>query len=83
MKTLKDLEKMKNETITPFGNQYDYLFARLEDYYIAKADGVNRIKAELQNWDKEAQQVIINELESIISASGIIRFDKNKFLVND
>jgi len=80
MKTLKDLEEMKNKTMFPFENQYDCLFARLEDYYIAKSDGVNRIKEELQNWDKESQQVIVNKLIDIISESGIIGFDKNKIL---
>lgn len=80
MKTLRDLEEMKNKAMIPFGNQYDYLFATLEDYYIAKLDGVDRIKAELQNWDKESQRFIVNKLADIISESGIIGFDKNEIL---
>lgn len=80
MKTLKDLEEMKNKTIVPFGSQYDYLFTTLEDYYVAKPDGVNRIKAELQNWDKESQRFIVNKLVDIISDSGIIDFDRNEIL---
>lgn len=80
MKTLKDLEEMKNNTMVPFGNQYEYLFATLEDYYIAKMDGLNRIKAELQNWDEEAQRVIVNKLADIISESGNIGFDRNEIL---
>lgn len=80
MKTLKDLEEMKNKEVFPFGNQYDYFFATLEDYYIAKMDGLNRIKIELQNWDKESQQVIVNQLIDIISENGIMEFDKNEIL---
>lgn len=79
-KTLKDLEDMKNKSMIPFGNQYDFLFATLEDYYIGKMDGINRIKAELSNWDLEAQKVIANKLIDIISESGIIGFDKNEIL---
>lgn len=79
-KTLEDLEAMKNKTMIPFRNQYEFLFATLEDYYIAKMDGVNRIKAELNNWDVEAQKVIANKLIDIISESGIIGFDKNEIL---
>lgn len=79
-KTLKDLEDMKNKSMIPFGNRYDFLFATLEDYYIGKMDGINRIKAELSNWDLEAQKVIANKLIDIISESGIIGFDKNEIL---
>lgn len=80
MKTLIDLEEMKKMSMPPFGNQYDYLFATLEDYYIAKMDGIERIKAELQNWDKEAQKVIVNKLVEIISEDEMIGFDKNVIL---
>ena len=80
MKTLKDLEEMKNITMIPFGNQYDFLFATLEDYYIAKMDGIDRIKAELKNWDNEAQKVIVNKLVEIISEDEMIGFDKNEIL---
>ena len=79
-KTLKDLEDMKSKNMIPFGNQYEFLFATLEDYYIGKIDGVDRIKAELSNWDLEAQKVIVNKLIDIISESGIIGFDKNEIL---
>lgn len=80
MKTLKDLEEMKNKSCKPFGNQYDYFFATLEDYYISKLDGLDRINAELQNWDNESRQIIVNKLIEIISKSGIIGFDKNELL---
>ena len=80
MKTLKDLKEMKNESCIPFGTQYEYFFAGLEDYYIAKSDGVERIKVELKNWDKEAQFFIVNELANRISESGIMEFDKKEIL---
>lgn len=80
MKTLKDLEDMKTQKSSLWGTQYDLFFARLEDYYISKLDGIDRIQAELSNWDKDAQEIIINELIRIISNSGIIGFNKNKLL---
>lgn len=80
MKTIKDLEEMKSKIMIPFGNQYDFLFTTLEDYYITKMDGINRIKAELNNWDKEAQKIIVNKLVDILSESGIVNFDENEIL---
>ncbi|MBD5456852.1 MAG: hypothetical protein HDR23_10415 [Lachnospiraceae bacterium] len=80
MKTVKDLEEMKSKSMIPFGSQYEFLFATLEDYYIAKMDGINRIKAELSKWDTDAQRVIANKLVEVISESGIIGFDKNEIL---
>lgn len=80
MKTLKDLEKMKIESSTPFGTQYDYLLAVMEDYYIGKMDGIKRIEAELKKWDKEAQHYIANELADRISKTGIMEFDRSEIL---
>ena len=54
MKTLNDLEKMKNENNMFFENQYEHFFSALVDCYIGKIYGLERIKAELDNWDKEA-----------------------------
>ena len=76
MKSIKDLEEMKNQKCIPFGSQYNFFFMTLEDYYVGKLDGLARIKAELSNWNMEAQIVIVNELISIISASGIAGFDE-------
>lgn len=80
MKTLKDLEDMKKIPMIPFENQYDYLFATLENYYIAKLDGISRIEKELNGWDKEAQKFIVNKLADIISEDGVIGFDRNEIL---
>lgn len=80
MKTLKDLEEMKEKACVPFGTQYEFLFARLENDYISKMDGLARIEYELAQWDKDAQQVIAEKLAEMISTSGIMGFDKNEIL---
>lgn len=80
MKTKKDLELMKSVYCEPFGNQYDCLLATLEDYYIAKVDGLIRIKAELKDWDNEAQQLIVNELANILCKSVLLDFNRNEIL---
>lgn len=81
MITVNDLEEMKSKSIIPFGNQYEFLFATLEDYYFAKMDGISRIIAELSDWDTEAQRVIADKLIEIISESGIVGFYKNEILL--
>lgn len=79
-KTLKFLNDMKNSKMSPFGNQYEFFFATLEDYYIAKMDGKERIKTELSKWDAEAQKEIVNILADIIESDGLIGFDRNDIL---
>jgi hypothetical protein len=74
MKTLKDLEEMKNVPAM-FGNQYNLLLMTLEDFYIAKLNGLDRIKAELSNWDNEAKKVIVNELVDMLLDRSLIGFD--------
>lgn len=79
-KTLKFLNDMKNNKMSPFGNQYEFFFATLEDYYIAKMDGKERIKTELSKWDAEAQKEIVNILADIIESDELIGFDRNDIL---
>ena len=79
-KTLKDLNDMKNNKMSPFGNQYEFFFATLEDYYIAKMDGKERIKTELSKWDSEAQKEIVCKLSDIIETNNMIGFDRNEIL---
>ena len=79
-KTLKYLNDMKNKKMPPFGNQYEFFFATLEDYYIAKMNGKERIKTELSKWDSEAQKEIVNILADIIESDGLIGFDRNDIL---
>lgn len=79
-KTLKFLNDMKNHKMPPFSNQYEFFFATLEDYYIAKMNGKERIKTELSKWDSEAQKEIVNILANIIESDGLIGFDRNDIL---
>ncbi len=69
MKSIVDLEKMKSQKCIPFESAYEYLISTLEDYYIAKLNGKERIKHELSNWDREAQNAIIETLIVRISSS--------------
>lgn len=69
MKTLKDLEEMKNKPNIPFGNQYDYLFMELENDYIKSRN--SRIKDILKEWDPEARELIIEELIRILLEGGM------------
>ena len=52
----------------------------MEDYYIAKMDGKERIKTELSKWDSEAQKEIVNILADIIESDGLIGFNRNDIL---
>lgn len=79
-KTLKYLNNMKNKKMPLFGNQYEFFFATLKDYYIAKMNGKERIKTELSKWDSEAQKEIVNILADIIESDGLIGFDRNDIL---
>lgn len=42
--------------------------------------GLERIKAELNNWDKEAQEFIVYELTDRISKSGLMEFDRTEII---
>jgi len=79
-RTLKYLNDMKNNKMPPFTSQYEFFFATLEDYYIAKMNGKERIKTELSKWDSEAQKEIVNILANIIESDGLIGFDRNDIL---
>lgn len=79
-KTLKYLNDMKNSKMPPFASQYEFFFATLEDYYIAKSDGSKIIKEELMEWDSEAQKEIVNILADIIEGDELIGFNRNDIL---
>lgn len=79
-RTLKYLNDMKNNKMPPFNSQYEFFFATLEDYYIAKLDGKERIKTELAEWDSESQKEIVNILADIIESDELIGFDRNDIL---
>ena len=54
---------MKKVVCKPFGTRYEYFIEHLVNCYISKMSGAEIVKAELQEWEEEAQQVINNELE--------------------
>lgn len=78
MKTILDLENMKEQPYLPFENAYEGLLTTLADDYIGKSNGLERIKAELDDWDKEAQTSIVNSLVDRISQSGLEDFDQDE-----
>jgi len=80
MKTLKELETMKSTSCVPFDNQYKEFFLCLEDYYISKSNGLERIKSELNEWDDEAKKIIAHNLIEIILSSGIYDFDPKEII---
>ena len=79
MKTISDLDNMKNQSCPPFESAYEYLISSLEDYYISKMDGKARIKHELNNWDKDAKKVIIDILIKRLRPT-LMDFDPNDLL---
>lgn len=75
MKTIADLDRMREIPCPPFDNQYDFLMKRLEDDYIAKIDGFNRVRKALEDWDTDAQIVIIERLIQNIRQLELIDFN--------
>lgn len=76
--TLDIIEKMKTEGVDTCiidifpKNKYDHFINILEDYYISKPDGMERIKHELNNWDLKARKVIVINLMKRLEKTGII-----------
>lgn len=78
MKTLLDLEKMKDDPVVPFENAYKHMIIRLADYYISKSNGIERIGVELKDWDEEAKKAIISEVITEIEVTGIMDFNSKE-----
>lgn len=68
-KTIKELHEMKN---------IQFFYAALENDYLTKSNWEYRIKKELSNWDKEAQQEILKNLSFIIESDQVMDFDENE-----
>lgn len=47
MKTFQDFENLRNRKCTLFGNTQNYLIEWMVDAYVAKLDGVQRIKSNI------------------------------------
>lgn len=71
MKTLRDLESMKKQECTPFGSAYEYYLLMLEDSYLSKMDGIQRIKSFLQEWNLDAREQIIYKLIEMLEKEPI------------
>nr|WP_024835467.1 hypothetical protein [Clostridium sp. 12(A)] len=84
MKTLCDLEEMKNKGHDSYENYYDYFIAYLSHCYVSKLSGFAIVKSELSKWDNESQFVIltklIEELREMDMQSG---YDKLLELLNE
>ena len=61
--TVKHLEKMKNTVTTHFSNAYNSLLMHLENNLISKSNGEQRNKDLLSDYDDEAQQQILIDLQ--------------------
>lgn len=68
-KTIKELHEMKN---------IQFFYAALENDYLTKSNWEYRIKKELSNWDKEAQQEILKNISFIIESDQVMDFDENE-----
>lgn len=79
MKTIEDLNKMKLKSCPPFDSAYEFFIETLNDYYIGKVNGKERIKNELNGWDREAKLYIVNIIIKRIAQS-IEDFDPNDLL---
>lgn len=47
MKTFQDFENLRNEKCAPFGNVQKYVIEWISNAYVAKLDGVQRIKSNI------------------------------------
>lgn len=79
LKTIDDLENMKSQNDPIFSTAYESFISTLEDYYIAKLDGRERIAREFTLWNKDAQIAIANILIKRISQD-IVDFDPTDIL---
>lgn len=76
--TLDIVEKMKaigvdSRIIDIFPkNSFEHFINTLEDYYISKSDGMERIKNELNDWDLKARKTIIVALIKQLEKNGFI-----------
>ena len=76
--TLGTIAKMKAMYVDTFindifpKNSFDHFINILEDYYISKPDGMERIKCALNDWDLNARKTIIVDLMKRLEETGII-----------
>ena len=69
MKTLIDLQELKNKPMSSFSNAYVYLVKDIQNDLISKSNGMERVKSKLSCWDAEAREeikdAVLKELEGM------------------
>lgn len=58
-------------------NSFEHFMNTLEDYYISKSDGIERIKSALNKWDSKARKTIIIELMKRLEKNNTVIIMKN------
>jgi transcriptional antiterminator len=71
---------MKNEEYGYFENKYNYFFKALENLYLTKSNGLDRVKFELQCWDKETQKIIVDKLINMLIERELVDFKPEEIL---
>ena len=79
MKTFQDFEKLRNKKCAPFGNMQNYVIEWIADAYVAKLDGVQRIKSNIGHYDHDAKVKILRMVEKRVEDIGA-EFDWADFI---
>ena len=70
MKTFQDFENLRNKKCAPFGNMQNYVIEWMADAYVAKLDGVQRIKSSIGHYDHDAKVKILRLVEQRVREIG-------------
>ena len=79
MKTFQDFENLRNRKCALFGNTQNYLIEWMVDAYVAKLDGVQRIKSNIGHYDHDAKVKILRLVEQRVREIGV-EFDWADFI---
>ena len=79
MKTFQDFENLRNKKCAPFGNIRNYVIEWMADAYVAKLDGVQRIKSNIGHYDHDAKVKILRMVEQRVEDIGA-EFDWADFI---
>ncbi len=66
MKTLKELNEMKNKKTDMFGTHFNFIIQNAVNNLVSKSNGVNRVLSELSDWNLEAKEEIIKNIENVL-----------------
>lgn len=70
---------MKNKKCAPFGNKQNSVIEWMADVYVAKLDGVQRIKSNIGHYDHDAKVKILRLVEQRVRRIGA-KFDWADFI---